>query len=131
MEVIHMNKKIIAGILAALCISVPASVSAENDKVEKFNDKANVDISKLTDAQKADLKAQLEKMLQLKKETVQKMIDNGSITREQGEKMLEKLDIRLKSVQEGNLDFGRGKDNCPEKENKAPKKANPKSKNAD
>lgn len=127
-----MKMKYLAGIVAALCISVSTGVYAADSNVEKVSDKPNIDVSNLTDAQKAELKVQLEKMIQLKKETVQKMIDNGSITREQGEKALEKLDIRLKAIQEGNLEFGKGKDCCPNHKGDKPiKKNNTKSKNGE
>lgn len=122
-----MNKKFIAAIVAAICISIPAGVSADN--ADRLPEQQDIDISKLNDTQKADLKAQLEKMMQLKKETVQKMMDNGSISKEQGEKMMEKLDIRLKSIQEGNLEIRKNKEKCPDqKGDKSPKKNNSKSK---
>lgn len=104
-----MNKKVIAGIITAVCLSVPFGVNAANNATQPKHENmpAKFDTSKLTDTQKADLKAQLEKMIQLKKETVQKMIDNGSITKEQGDAMLNKLDERLSKIKDGNLDFGR------------------------
>jgi len=105
-----LNKKVIAGVITALCLAVPFGVSAATTSTQQpkhGNMPGRVDTSKLNDTQKADLKAQLEKMIQLKKETVQKMIDNGSITKEQGDEMLKKLDERLSKIKEGNLDFGK------------------------
>lgn len=105
-----MIKKLIAGVITTVCLSVPFGVYAANNASQQpkhDNMPAKFDTSKLTDSQKADLKAQLEKMIQLKKETVQKMIDNGSITKEQGDEMLKKLDERLSRIKDGNLDFGK------------------------
>lgn len=105
-----MNKKTIAGAIITLCLAVPFGVSAANSDSKQTNQKIvtiKFDVSKLNDRQKADLKIQMEKMIKLKKETVQKMVKNGSITKERGEHMTKNLDERLKSIREGNLDFGK------------------------
>jgi len=127
-----MKKKVIAGIMAALCLAVPFGVSAKNSNIDKVNIRQQLDISKLNETQKADLKTQLEKMIQLKKETVQKMIDNGSIAKDQGDSMLQKLDERMKAVQEGNFEFGKDKGNSGDKkDDKAPQKGHSKNKKAE
>lgn len=57
-----------------------------------------LDTSKLTDQQKADLKDTYSKMIELQKEAVNKMIANGSITKEQGDTVIKKIDEMAKSL---------------------------------
>lgn len=52
---------------------------------------AGLDMSKLTDQQKADLKAAQQKMLDLQKEYIGKMVANGLLTKEQGDAATKKL----------------------------------------
>ena len=72
--------------------SAPANSSTPSatDKPQpKF---AKIDPSKLTDAQKKDLEDQQAKMIALQKETINKMVSNGTITKEQGDEMLARID---------------------------------------
>jgi len=65
----------------------------------------------LTDAQKSDLEAQHAKMIALKKETIDIMVANGTITKEQGDKMLTNIDnVEKNRIEKGIVPFpGMGK----------------------
>ncbi|MCX7921759.1 MAG: YckD family protein [Clostridia bacterium] len=52
----------------------------------------HMDTSKLTEQQKSELKEYFKKMVILQKETVNKMVSNGSLTKEQGDAFIKKID---------------------------------------
>lgn len=139
---------IICLIVAALLIPITAfaatidgTASANNTSITgeqkvKPNPMPKIDPSKLTDAQKKDLEAQHAKMLALQKETINKMVSNGTITKEQGDQMLANIDNREKNRLEkgvvpfpgmgkGDKGFGEGrkgdKRNCPNMGKQPPK----------
>ena len=65
-----------------------------------------VDASKLTELQKADLSESFNKMIELRKETINKMVENGSITKEQGALELKRIDDMVKYHNENGSSFG-------------------------
>lgn len=106
-----MNKKFFASILTALTIMLPAGAfAATADVPAEKPSKAHyqLDISKLNEKQKADLQTQMLKMMDLRKETVQKMVNNGAMTADQGKAAIQKIDERIKDIKAGNLKFGPG-----------------------
>lgn len=48
--------------------------------------------AELTEQQKADLDESFEQMMELRRETIQKMVENGLLTEEEGRQALERLD---------------------------------------
>jgi pyruvate/2-oxoglutarate dehydrogenase complex dihydrolipoamide acyltransferase (E2) component len=72
--------------------STPANSSTPSTTDKPQPKFAKIDSSKLTDAQKKDLEDQHAKMIALQKETINKMVANGTITKEQGDEMLAKMD---------------------------------------
>ena len=92
---------VIALIIAAILIPltafaatndvVPTQTPAQGAKVEKARP-PQIDPSKLTDAQKKDLEDQHLKMIALQKETIAKMVANSTITKEQGDEMISRMD---------------------------------------
>ncbi len=107
-----MNKKLFTGMIAAAFIMLPLGTYAapsETPANKPTHVMEKLDPSKLNDKQKADLKEQMLKMMELRKETVQKMVKNGALSAEEGKAAIQKIDERIKSVKEGNLEFGKGK----------------------
>lgn len=62
----------------------------------------------LTDQQKADLEASYQKMIELKKETINTFVQDGLMTEEQGKLALERLDQLEKNVAEDGYTYGYG-----------------------
>lgn len=78
-----------------------------------FFSKDEIDLSKLTDSQKTDLKASLDKLTSAMKDAVNKMVENNSITRELGDKAINLIDKAIGNYERGDfskclgLDYGR------------------------
>ncbi|NEY72165.1 DUF2680 domain-containing protein [Bacillus mesophilus] len=72
-------------------------VLAETQTVTKDQPKVE-----LTDEQKEELKELYEEMLESKKEIIKKYIEFGVLTEEKGSKILEKMESRLKELEENN-----------------------------
>ena len=123
---------IVCLVVAALLIPITAfaatndadvsanSNSAIDGQILKPKPMPKIDTSKLTDAQKKDLEDQHLKMIALKKETIDVMVANGTITSEQGDKMKANIDNREKIRKEkgivpfsgmgkGGKSFGQGR----------------------
>lgn len=103
-----MNKKSIIAVATLFTLVFPLYAFAApdcNGDNPKPRGSFHIDVSKLNDKQKSDFQAQMLKMLNLKKETTQKMIDNGAISKEEGEIMLRHLEKRISDVKAGNFDF--------------------------
>ena len=96
-----MNKKKITILLVAIiALTVPFSVFAatSNAPVAKsIRGFLGIDSSKLSVQQKADVTTYTQKMADLQKEFVNKMVANGSITKEQGAAEIEKIDDMVKN----------------------------------
>lgn len=67
-----------------------------------------LDMSKLTDQQKADLKASHQKVLDLQKEYIGKMVANGLLTKEQGDAATKKLDEIAQNSKNAGIMPGKG-----------------------
>lgn len=105
------KKKILVLLTLVAVIAIPFSVfAAASDApvarcVRGF---FGIDTSKLTDHQKADVKDYLKKMANLQKEFINKMVANGSITKEQGDAAIKKVDDMLKNQEENGFICGIG-----------------------
>ncbi len=110
-DFLEMKKRnIFIAVAVATSMVVPFSVFAANsDSAPAKNIRGffRLDSSKLTDGQKADVKNYTEKMAQLQKDFINKMIENGSLTKKQGEAELKKVDEALANGTVSDLGMGR------------------------
>ena len=60
----------------------------------------SIDFSKLTEQQKADMAAAWKKVMEAKKEMVSKLVSNGTITKEQGDEWIKRIDEKIKDVEQ-------------------------------
>jgi hypothetical protein len=67
-----------------------------------------IDTTKLTDAQKADVSNYTQKMADLEKEFINKMVSNGSMTKEKGDAAIKGIDDALKNGTYSPAGMGKG-----------------------
>lgn len=108
-----MKRKISLTVVAVLllaAISIPAAFAAQGNVETPSNaaPKMKQEIN-LTDAQKKELKQLSGEMFELKKKMIQKYMEFGIITKEQGELRLKKLDEMKKKMEENGFTPGYGK----------------------
>jgi len=91
-------KKLIIALSTACALAIPFTVfAATSDASVAKAIRGFGNYSKLTDQQKADVKEYSSKMADVQKDFINKMIENGAITKEQGQKELDKIDKALES----------------------------------
>lgn len=103
---------IVIGIVLALAIPLTAfAATSDSPAAESIRGFCGIDTSKLTDQQKADLNDQFKKMADLRKESINKMVANGTLTKEQGDAALKRIDDMIKYHEENGFTggFGMGK----------------------
>lgn len=71
-----------------------------------FPGKGGVDLSKLTDAQKADLKSTYDNIISVQKEAVNKLVSDGAITKEQGDAVIKKIENMTGKFEGQGIPFG-------------------------
>ncbi len=89
-------------------LAIPVSVFAANSDssaAKSIRGFFGIDTAKLTDSQKADITDYTQRMAQLEKEFLDKMVSNGTITQEQADTAISEID---KSVEEGTFIRGMG-----------------------
>lgn len=93
------NKKILIILAVVFTIAIPASVfgATSNPNGKGLKGFVKIDPSKLNDKQKADVQEYSKKMADLKKEFINKMIANGSITKEEGTAAINRIDNAAKN----------------------------------
>lgn len=95
-------RKIIISMVAVLAVTVPVTVFAATStstaavSIRHFFG-AQIDSSKLTDAQKADVKTYTKKMAEVEKEFINKMVSNGTLSTEQGAAATKRIDAALEN----------------------------------
>lgn len=96
-----MKKRKILTVLAIVtALAIPASVFAatSNTPVPKaIRSFLGIDTSKLTDTQKAAVTDYTQKAASLQKDFINKMVANGSMTKEQGDAQIAKIDDAVKN----------------------------------
>jgi hypothetical protein len=91
---------IVSGLTLALTFPLAAFAATSNTPAaQAFRGFCGIDTAKLTEKQKTDLNNQWQKMQELKKETVNKMVANGSITKEQGALTIRQLETTIQNHQ--------------------------------
>lgn len=107
------KSKVIVGISIALVLMFPFSVFAatsDNTAAKSIRGFLGIDTSKLTEKQKADVKDYSKKLTDLKQDFINRMVENGALTKEQGDAAAEKVKDAIKrSEAEGRVPgFGKG-----------------------
>lgn len=109
-----MKKKVLLGLALTVALAVPFSVFAatsETPVAKKVRGWLGIDPTKLTDQQKAAVKTYGQKMAELEKEFINKMVSNGSITKEAGDAEIQRIDEALKNGEADSFlpGFGKGR----------------------
>jgi len=94
------KKKLVILLALIVIIAVPFSVFAATSDApaaKKVRGFFGIDASKLTEQQKADVKDYSEKMADLQKQFINKMVENGSMTKEQGDAAIKRIDDMLQN----------------------------------
>jgi hypothetical protein len=106
-------KKVFLILAAVISLSVPMGVFAatsDSGAVTSLNGFCafGINAANLTEQQKADLDEAFEKMIEVRKETINKMVQDGLLTKEQGDLALERLDERVEYHNENGYGYGMG-----------------------
>lgn len=114
----HM-KKVIVVLTAVMILSVPVGVYAttsDSDVATNLRGLCGfgIDLTNLTEEQKEDLDASFNQMMEIKKESINKMVKDGLLTKEQGDQALERLDDMAEYHEENGCGAGmmNGLGNC-------------------
>ena len=106
-------KKTILILAVVIAVSVPiVAFAATSDSSAAVSMRSfcgvSTNTSNLTDKQKADLDESFNKMVDLRKETINKMVEDGLLTKEQGVLELERLEDMIKYHSENGYGYGKG-----------------------
>ena len=100
---------IVIGLIVALAIPMSAfAATSDAPAAQAFRSWCGIDFSKLTDQQKTDLNDQFKKMMDLRKESINKMVADGAITKEQGDAAIQQIDAMIKYRQDNGIVGGMG-----------------------
>jgi Protein of unknown function (DUF2680) len=94
------TKKILVTLAIVTALAAPFSVYAatsDSSVAKTVRGFFRVDVSQLNDTQKADIDGYTKKMADLQKEFVNKMVENGTMTKEQGDAEIQRIDKALKN----------------------------------
>lgn len=94
------GKKVLITTAVIGALILPASVFAATSNapaMKSIRGFFGIDTSKLTDTQKADVSSYTQKMADLQKEFINKMVANGSMTKVQGDAAIKKIDDAVKN----------------------------------
>lgn len=86
----------------------PAQSNVDVSVAPKFFGMKSIDFAKLTEQQKADMLASWKKVMEAKKEMVSKLVSNGTITKEQGDEWIKRIDERIKDVEQNGFENAAG-----------------------
>ena len=94
-------------VLVVLAIpSVAYAATSDAPAAQAIRGFCGFDTSELTDQQNADLNDSCQKMMDLREESINKMVENGTITKEQGDAALKGIDDKVKCGQENGTAAG-------------------------
>lgn len=106
-------KKLIVLLVVVSVLLIPVGVYAATSDTEVAQSVRNfcgfgVDTTELTEEQKADLEESFDQMIEVRRESINKMIENGLLTEEEGEEALERLEEMVEYQQENGFVMGQG-----------------------
>lgn len=100
---------IIVAVIVALVLPVSIFAAASDAPAAKqIRGFFGIDISKLSDKQKADIKSYSQSMAELQKKFINKMVENGTMTKEQGNAAVKRIDESLANGLENGVYPGLG-----------------------
>ena len=100
---------IVIGLIVALAIPMTAfAATSDSPAAQTFRSWCGIDTSKLTDQQKSDLTDSYNEMMNLRKDSIKKMVENGTITKDQGDAAIKQIDDMIKYRQENGFTGGMG-----------------------
>lgn len=94
------RKRLLLALSILIIVAVPFSVFAATSNTpaaQHIRGFFGIDTSKLTDQQKADVSDYTQKMANLQKDFINKMVANGAITKEQGDSEIKRIDDAIKN----------------------------------
>ena len=103
-------KKFLAGIMIASALALPLTcfaappVTSSAPNTSSRPMRPGIDYGKLTDQQKQDMVNSMRSILQARRLAIVKMMENKTITKEQGEAMLSKIDARINYLNQHGFD---------------------------
>lgn len=103
--------RLLTAIIIFAALAVPFSVFAatsDSTVAKTVRGFFGIDFSKLSDAQKADVQTYSQKMAELQKEFINKMVSNGALTKEQGEAEIKRIDEELEASLDNGTAYGFG-----------------------
>lgn len=111
-------KKILIIVAVVLCILVPLTAYAatsNDDTAKSIRGFFGINPQQFTDEQKTIMDEYFEKSIDLKKETILKLLDSGALTQEQADALIERIDKMAELHKNGDFkgfpkDFGFGRD---------------------
>lgn len=113
-EGVKIMKKVILVLALLIVLSIPIGVyAATSDNFSRVGEARRfcgygIDTSNLTEQQKTDFEESFNEMIEIKRESINKMIENGLLTKEQGDLALEKLDEMVEYQKENDFGYGMG-----------------------
>ena len=112
-------KKVFLVLTAVMVLFVPVgayAATSDSDVATNLRGRCGIgiDTSNLTAEQKEDLDASFNQMMEVKKESINKMVQDGLLTQEQGDLALERLDDMAEYHEENGYGTGmmNGAGNC-------------------
>ena len=100
---------IVISLIVALAVPLTAFAATSNaPAAQAIRGFCGIDTSKMTTQQKTDLNDQFKKQMDLKKETINKMVSNGTITNEQGVAAIKSIDDMIKYRNDNGFTGGMG-----------------------
>lgn len=103
-------KKILIVLCVMVAIAIPVTAFAatsDTPVAQVIRGFCGIDTSTLTEQQKDDLNDQFQEMIELRKETINKMVTNGTITNEQGDAAIKQIDDMATYRQDNGFTGGR------------------------
>jgi hypothetical protein len=105
-------KKVIVSLTIACALLIPVTVFAatsDTPVAKSVRGFFGINMANLNDQQKADVKTYSQKMADVQKEFINKMVSNGAMTKEQGDAAIAKIDEALKNGETIPMFGGMGK----------------------
>jgi len=99
---------IIAAVILAIAVPFAAFAASDAPAAQAFRGACGIDSSKLTDQQKADLLNAFKKMMDVRKDIIKKAVQDGTLTKEQGDAYLKRIDDMIKYREENGFGSGFG-----------------------
>lgn len=96
-------KKALIALLAFAFLAISPVLAVANDNIASPVHSDGMPQLKMTDDQKAKMISLKTQILELKKQIIKQNLNDGTITKEQAQKMEAKIDARLQELKSGNL----------------------------